>query len=568
MINKSPTNLDKFPVPVTGQEIPKGWFARLVSFINSLVLHGDGQYLAVSHNMSGTTIKPTPALLQLASARGAAPSSGGGEPQDISASVDGGTASIVLSGSTSAVKLVGTGDVTISGNTETGAIEINTTGGGGDICSFFPDYDHPIIPTGQVEMDTAYSFATPVWVIGEVFAEADENRQLRGDLFITGIANVFHAEGDFDSDACLDRAGSPVSLPVPANRSFQLMSTTQATNISLLAVYPCIGQTPSGGYTVFSTSGTYPSTLYYGLSSATDDSIVFSHATDNQTCDMGGAITNGSKTVTGNGYTKTTISGSVSCTSATNFNSLGMTGVSVLCGTMTLLDVAIPSGGTVSVSNGAQLDIRTISGGSGATVMLGATRIPVNEAGLSAQGIVFSGGSVSGTAGVIEAYNRSAVFSSCTFIGNAGLYNIYTGGSSPVRLTDCTLVSGGSYGILADNAILSRCTISAYMTAAVRMTVATGIMSATDCNIGQCVASKGKIYIEGTNNRYNQITGASGTVYISSGASINLANAFQPGGGVVVLAGGCTINGADFGSSGGSTSYTKIVSSGGSAVAT
>lgn len=78
MINKSPTNLDKFPVPVTGQEIPKGWFARLVSFINSLVLHGDGQYLAVSHNMSGTTIKPTPALLQLASGRGSAPSSGGG----------------------------------------------------------------------------------------------------------------------------------------------------------------------------------------------------------------------------------------------------------------------------------------------------------------------------------------------------------------------------------------------------------------------------------------------------------------------------------------------------------
>lgn len=77
MINKSPTNLNKFPVPVTGQEIPKGWFARLVSYINSLVLHGDGQYLAVTHNMSGTTIKPTPALLQLASARGAAPSSGG-----------------------------------------------------------------------------------------------------------------------------------------------------------------------------------------------------------------------------------------------------------------------------------------------------------------------------------------------------------------------------------------------------------------------------------------------------------------------------------------------------------
>lgn len=78
MINKTPTNLDKFPVPVSGQKIPGGWFARLVSFINSLVLHGDGQYLTVKHTQAGQTIAPTLALLQALGQRGAPPAAGGG----------------------------------------------------------------------------------------------------------------------------------------------------------------------------------------------------------------------------------------------------------------------------------------------------------------------------------------------------------------------------------------------------------------------------------------------------------------------------------------------------------
>lgn len=80
-ISKDPSNLDAFPVPVAGQAIPRGWFSRLVVFINSLVLHGN-RYLAVSHTMSGTRIEPTEALLQLASGGGAAPSGGGGTGGD------------------------------------------------------------------------------------------------------------------------------------------------------------------------------------------------------------------------------------------------------------------------------------------------------------------------------------------------------------------------------------------------------------------------------------------------------------------------------------------------------
>lgn len=131
MINQTPSDLGKFPVPPSGHPIPRGWFGRLVRFINSLILHGDGQYLTVKHTQAGQTIAPTPALLQALGQRGAPPAAGSAA-QDISASVTGGTATVTLSGSTSAVQMVGTGSVTITGNIN-GEIEISgsTSGGGG-----------------------------------------------------------------------------------------------------------------------------------------------------------------------------------------------------------------------------------------------------------------------------------------------------------------------------------------------------------------------------------------------------------------------------------------------------
>lgn len=78
MINPTPSDLGKFPVPSSGQPIPRGWFGRLVRFINSLILHGDGQYLTVKHTLDGQTITPTPALLQALGNGGAPPAAGGG----------------------------------------------------------------------------------------------------------------------------------------------------------------------------------------------------------------------------------------------------------------------------------------------------------------------------------------------------------------------------------------------------------------------------------------------------------------------------------------------------------
>lgn len=78
MINPTPSDLGKFPVPPSGHPIPRGWFGRLVRFINSLILHGDGQYLTVKHTLDGQTITPTPALLQALGNGGAPPAAGGG----------------------------------------------------------------------------------------------------------------------------------------------------------------------------------------------------------------------------------------------------------------------------------------------------------------------------------------------------------------------------------------------------------------------------------------------------------------------------------------------------------
>ena len=104
-----------FPVPVSNNKIPRGWFAALVRFMNSLLLRGDGRYFAVTHTTEGTTIKPTPALIQaLERSGGAAPAAGGG-------------------------------------------------GGGGVIG--VPDYTNPT----QISFNTPYGpLANPVWIIGSI----------------------------------------------------------------------------------------------------------------------------------------------------------------------------------------------------------------------------------------------------------------------------------------------------------------------------------------------------------------------------------------------------------------
>lgn len=69
--------MSKFPVPVSGEKIPHGWFANLVRFVNSLTLRGDGRYTMVSRNESGTTVTLTPAVKNAIERTGTPPGGGG-----------------------------------------------------------------------------------------------------------------------------------------------------------------------------------------------------------------------------------------------------------------------------------------------------------------------------------------------------------------------------------------------------------------------------------------------------------------------------------------------------------
>ena len=163
---------EKFSVPVSGQPIPRGWFARLVRFMNSLVLHGDNQYTQVNRTEAGTTVTLTPSLINELTKAAAPPSA-----VTITAAFD--TNSVTLSVGPSSVTIVGTGSVTISGNTSTGEIEIHgaTSGGGGG--GSYPDWGslvaQSIVPSWDVgtrldrplvRLPVGTRFERPIWDIG------------------------------------------------------------------------------------------------------------------------------------------------------------------------------------------------------------------------------------------------------------------------------------------------------------------------------------------------------------------------------------------------------------------
>lgn len=147
-----------FKVPVSGQKIPRGWFAALVRFVNSLILRGDGTWTQVSRDESGTSITLTAAAIE-ALTRPASGAPGSGSNQDLVISVSGNTATIGLSGSTATAQLVGTGSVSVTGNTS-GRIEIGVSGGtsGG---SSYPVWGSLITDSITPSWDSTYEHMDP-----------------------------------------------------------------------------------------------------------------------------------------------------------------------------------------------------------------------------------------------------------------------------------------------------------------------------------------------------------------------------------------------------------------------
>lgn len=176
-------------------------------------------------------------------------SGGGGANQDITSTVAGGTAFVGLTGSTASAAFVGTGAVTISGNTNTGNIEINATGGTSATSLGFPDYSSGIAVSGGT---TYGGYTTDGWLIGDVTSPNSAYATGDCECIVTLNGNGFSAL----SIVLLNTIGltnfqnyagvitNPVFLPIPANVSFNINPSVvsgQDATINL-RYYTCITQ--------------------------------------------------------------------------------------------------------------------------------------------------------------------------------------------------------------------------------------------------------------------------------------------------------------------------------------
>lgn len=314
------------------------------------------------------------------------------------------------------------------------------------------------------------------------------------------------------------------------------------------------------GYIVTVNAGTGEGSLPYALAANGVPYIAFSPSTDGIPLDLSGATTAAEEvTVVGNGYMDTILTGGVSCTSKTTFANLSMQGVTVTGGTMTLGDVYIPSGGTVSVSGGS-LAIENVSGGG--TIDLGRTGIRVSSSGSGLKATVSGCAIVGGRAangGAIYAYG-STFLSGCVFSGNiASNYAgaIYLRNKQTMIdciVTDNTATTGGGVYV-AGSAYLSGCTISGN-TATVGPDVSIGnnsyLYAQGGCSFGKVIlrpesTGNATFVFDGGTNRIDMISSRSypGTVIISSGAVVDLtgntnAAPINPGGEVIVASGDST----------------------------
>jgi hypothetical protein len=342
------------------------------------------------------------------------------------------------------------------------------------------------------------------------------------------------------------------------------------------------------GYIVVNGSTSGDGSLYYGITTSTNDYVAFDASLNGQTIPLAGAVAEGEKHVVGNGYTETILTGDVDCgTSKFTVANLGLNNVQITGGTMTLGDVNIPSGSTVAF-NGGGLAIEKVTGAGSASVIdlgynsvtqTGGTRIVVSSGvTASANECTFTHGLASNNNG--GAFNISsggvARFNSCGFAFNTATRGgafYFTNGASGVFsgcYFDSNFANAGDHvAFYGGTGSFDGCTFERAHIAAMEIRNA-AVVEITNCSFDsscmiQNTANAGNAFVSfgGSNAMTNIVSGASMTVTLTSGAVVDLTGntnttPINPGGGVIVD-GGCqviTSAGSTVSIAGGT--YTKI----------
>ena len=233
MINNTPDNFEKFPVPVTGTPIPRGWFGRLVRFVNSLALHGDERYFAVSRGPNGTSISPTGALIDALAARGGAPSPGGGA-SGLVATVSGGTATVDVSGSAPLVVEPANANIQISGGSN-GELLIGASAMLGTPDYFAASPEFVYVDASAVKIVSSQSSA--MWLIGTVGVNTASN--MSGSVqFSMYPFSLTLFDITIGTGSPLSGLSVPVLLFIPAGHAFQL--TASGAAVGNFHLYPSV----------------------------------------------------------------------------------------------------------------------------------------------------------------------------------------------------------------------------------------------------------------------------------------------------------------------------------------
>jgi hypothetical protein len=317
------------------------------------------------------------------------------------------------------------------------------------------------------------------------------------------------------------------------------------------------------GYIVVNGSTAGDGSLYYGITTSTNDYVAFDASLNGQTIPLAGATAEGEKHIVGNGYSETTITGAVNCgTSKFTVANLGLNNVQITGGVMTFGDAFIPSGSTVAVSGGGLAVEKVTGAGESSVIDLNHTQAFSAQGAWNncvVSGVTITGGYKSGNGGIgIIQYSKqtyvNCVFSGNTATANGGAFRIST--NSIVTFDGCTFVdnSAASYG---GNSL----SVAAHAVAPV---IRNCKLLDTDTSV--LVDLNTAVTFQGSNTLVGIVryTGSGGgIVTITNGAIVDLtgntnASPIAPGGGVIVD-GGCTVinsAGASVNIAGGT--YTKI----------